>query len=383
MPEQIAQTVGCFIADFRDGKVIIGRMVFPAGFFFMNALNEYWNPDYEIAPRLIVFRQAIWNVSESLKLGYIDSDEAEKVQRDIQYMLNTIKKVKPFLFLNLENEKQRCDQLFSGESVQAINRYLKLKANCTQNGDTYWEHSKHPDEAEIFLLDDGETLLNDYTRTMVFYNTLGEDIRTAKEMALAFLKDLDSLKKRDESSLIKLALQCVKQADMQTVVSYIAVPKSSQSKTLITTRRMTFTRFIDFLVADFYEGLHFGHYPKQCKICKRYFLRQDARDQQYCDGIDPNDLKKRPCRRVAADKGRKMREKGKDHPIKRLCATRLNTIRVHFAKGKITAGEAAAAKRIAQNHRSRALRDYKYAQTKYKTDISQEAVYREANVTLK
>lgn len=111
---------------------------------------------------------------------------------------------------------------------------------------------------------------------------------------------------------------------VKTNIEYLAIHKSGKKQDV--GRRMTFERFLDFLFADFFEGLHFGHYPKQCGICKRYFLRKDDRNQQYCDGIDPTDPKKRPCRRVAADVGRKTREKGKDHPIKIKCATRLNTI---------------------------------------------------------
>jgi hypothetical protein len=293
-----------------------------------------------------------------------------------------VRKVKPFSFLNLETEIERCNVLFGAESVERINQYFHQKAEYTQHGENYREYWNRPDKAQMQSLAKGEALLADYQRTIDFYDTLGDDISVAKDMALAFLKDLDSLKKHDESHLIALALQSVKQADMRTAITYVSVPKSPQSKTLITARRMTFERFLDFLVADFYEGLHFGHYPKRCGICKRYFLRQDARNQQYCDGIDPNDAKKRPCRRVAADRGRKLREKGKDHPIKRLCATRLNTIRVHYAKGKITKEQAEKAKRIAQDCKNRALRDYEYAGAQYKKDITQEVVYQAAGIAL-
>ena len=381
--KQITRTVGCFTADFRDGNIIIEQQFFPAGFLFMNAMNEYWNPEYEIAPRLIAFRQAIWNVKESLKLGFIDPTDGKNVCHDIQYMLNAVKKVKPFSFLNLAQEQERCNALCGTKSIKSINQYLQQKAEYTKHSKNYWEHWNRPDKTQMRVLSEGETLLDNYKCTIDFYDKLGEDISTAKTMTLAFLKDLDSLKKRDERHLITLSLQNIKRTYMRTTVSYVSAPKSSKNKTLITVRRMTFERFLDFLVADFYEGLHFGHYPKQCKICKRFFLRQDARNQQYCDGIDPSDTKKRPCRRVAADIGRKLREKGEDHPIKRLCATRLNTIRIHFAKGKISEEQANTAKRIAQDRRSRALRDYEYSQTRYKKEITQESIYQAAGITPK
>jgi len=42
MKNNSKQNIGCFMADFRDKKVIIAGKAFPAGHFFMNSLNEYW-----------------------------------------------------------------------------------------------------------------------------------------------------------------------------------------------------------------------------------------------------------------------------------------------------------------------------------------------------
>jgi len=145
---------------------------------------------------------------------------------------------------------------------------------------------------------------------------------------------------------------------------------------------MTFERFLDFLVADFFEGLHSGHFPLRCQNCKRHFLQTAAHHKKYCLGIDPRDPKRRSCQAVAAQKGREAREQYADHPIKRLCDTRLKTIRTHVALGKITEGQAKIAKRIAQDRRDRALEDNYYATKLYQQEMTQEAVYETAGILL-
>jgi len=162
---------------------------------------------------------------------------------------------------------------------------------------------------------------------------------------------------------------------LRSGMEYVAIPHPKKKSVNITARRMIFTRFLDFLTADFFEGIHNGHYPRKCQICGKYFLRQDARNQQYCDGFDPNDSKNRSCRMIAADRTRKARSLAVDHPIKSICIRRLSTINTHKNKGKISSEFADAAKHRAQNCRDRALDDEMYAQTDYKSDMTQKSVY--------
>jgi hypothetical protein len=58
---EIKNNIGYFTANFRDGQVNVGGESFPVGFFFMNAMNEYWKPysgndseNFEIAQKLLV-----------------------------------------------------------------------------------------------------------------------------------------------------------------------------------------------------------------------------------------------------------------------------------------------------------------------------------------
>ena len=92
-----------------------------------------------------------------------------------------------------------------------------------------------------------------------------------------------------------------------TDIEYVPMKKAGKKNVYVTARRMHFNRLLDFFIADFFEGIHSGHYPKKCEICGRYFL------------------------------------------------SRLNMIRSHVKQGKITEEFAAEAKRLAQDQKDRAL----------------------------
>jgi hypothetical protein len=165
-------------------------------------------------------------------------------------------------------------------------------------------------------------------------------------------------------------------------VEYVAMPKKPRSSNYVVGKRMTFTRFLDFFVADFFEGLHVGHYPQRCENCGRYYLRTNARLQKYCTYTDPNDPLKRSCQAVAAAKGRKAKENYADHPIKAICESRLKVIRIQLRRRRITEEQARAAKRIAQERRDKALEDTVYANTLYPREMEQKSIYEAAGIRL-
>lgn len=76
------------------------------------------------------------------------------------------------------------------------------------------------------------------------------------------------------------------------------------------------------------------------------------------------------------------KEKAADHPVRRVCATRCNTIDHHVKQGKIDREFALTAKKIAQDKRSRALKDNAYFLRQYKQEMSQESIYAETERVL-
>lgn len=155
--------------------------------------------------------------------------------------------------------------------------------------------------------------------SMRFYDLLFDDGLMMYHAANTFMENLGNVKRFDERRLIGLAQELfllgysyVENEDergarkssrlVRSDVEYIALQLPDRKKRTVTARCMHFNRWADFLIADFYEGIHNGHYPKKCAVCGRYFLVEDGRNRLYCDGIDPKDEKVRSCRQVGADR---------------------------------------------------------------------------------
>ena len=276
--------------------------------------------------------------------------------------------------------------LFGADSVQRINRLLKERAQYALQNDMY----SRPDSSEIRRLENEQAHFDDYLTTLDYYYKIGEDMNAALDFGKAFVKRLPELEKRDESHLIPLAVDCMKkvpfekwnhpfQKTLSPDVEYVAMPKKPKSKNYVVGKRMTFLRFLDFLVADFFEGLNAGHYPQLCENCNRYYLKTNARFQRYCTFTDPNDSLKRTCQAVAAAKGRAAKAK---NIIKEPFDNRLKTIRTHVKRTKIDEAQAEIAARIARDRFERAMEDTVYANTLYKTEIGQDSIYEAAGIKL-
>lgn len=156
---------------------------------------------------------------------------------------------------------------------------------------------------------------------------------------------------------------------------YVGIKKSSRSKTATVARRLYFENYYSFILTDFFEGLHYGHYPRQCEICKKYFLMTSARKQKYCNGISPYEYngEKQTCRQYAVIMGKK--EKVDAHPILSIHKKRCNCIRAELSKGTITKEFAAVAKEIADELKTLAIHGDGYTAEQFKRDMTREALY--------
>jgi hypothetical protein len=393
MNSSISREIGCFTADFRDKKVIVSGKAFHVGHFFTNALNEYWkespdgtssNPrgDWLIANRLLSTHLYIWNVQEDIITGKLDESSAATLCESIRYILRVIRRASPFKYLDLVAETKRCDALFSEQSVQRINHFLQERAKSAMQNENYSRRGSH----DTLWYENEQTHLDDYISTLDFYYKLGEDMKAALDFGKGFMIQAAALEKRDESHLITLAINCLKQVPFSRwskpfqkstspIIEYLAIPKKPKSRNYVVGKRMTFTRFLDFLAADFFEGLHVGHYPQLCENCSRYYLKTNARFQKYCTLTDPNDPSKRTCQAVAAAKGRAAKER---HPLKYPFDNRMKTIRTHVRRGKITEEQAQVAALIAKERLAMAMEYTVYANTKYISEIAQNSIYEAA-----
>ena len=143
-------------------------------------------------------------------------------------------------------------------------------------------------------------------------------------------------------------------------------------------KRMHFVTFVGMFRADLFEGLCVGHAPKKCRICGKWFLTTNARHTKYCGGYAPGDKHHRTCRQIGNLKGREQRELAEDHPVKRIYATRLNTINRYVKRGKLDAELAEVMKKLAKDKMYRALSNAAYAQGDYEAEMEQAALLSEA-----
>ena len=111
---------------------------------------------------------------------------------------------------------------------------------------------------------------------------------------------------------------------------------------------------------------------------------QSARRQKYCSyGIAPEQYRGKSisCRKYAAVLNRK--EKAANDPVKAIYDLRCAAIRTECGRGTIPKDFAEAAKRIAKEHKLRALSDDRYAKEQYEKDMSRAALYAATDGKLK
>ncbi|MCL2857251.1 MAG: DUF6076 domain-containing protein [Oscillospiraceae bacterium] len=328
---------------------------------------------------------------DELALGLFNPRHAEKLYDEILYKINAISRAKPFCYLDLDGESERCKQLFSDETANKISEYLRKRALFYNEDQTGWANHPLPRQSDISEFREGEALLQDYIKMIAFYEELGCGIDSAHQIGKAFVAALEAPVKRSEGNLMAMALQCIAEyrphgftvfdRDMRVNMEYVSVQKNKSASVI--SRRMTFERFGDFLLADFFEGLHVGHYPLLCGVCKRYFLQMTARHRKYCDGYAPDDTKGRSCVAFAARSKRLLaKELSADRPLNEIYNTRRGTIDKHVQRGKITLEQAAAAKRYIEKLHDKAEFDNDYFNNEYKEDMEQEAVYAAVGIKL-
>ena len=220
-----------------------------------------------------------------------------------------------------------------------------------------------------------------------YYNLdaiIAVDMRKAFELLKRFVSRVDEADRFDERHLLPIATEVFGSSLFPLHTEYLALPKRRDSHILVTARRMAFESYYSFVLTDFFEGLHHGHYPRQCEICGQYFLMQSARRQKYCSyGTAPElyNGKKISCRRYAIVQGKA--ERAKDNPLKAAYEKRRAAIRSEKSRGTITAEFAAAAQAMAKRRLEQAEEDDAYAKTNYYADLERAKLYADTGKRMK
>ena len=369
-------TTSCFFtADYRDGQVYYAGKKYPAGHFTVTLMNQYY--DNDAAARISIYRDETHDrILDQLRDGYLNIRKFAHTGWLTGWALKGLPKITPFDRIDVEALQQEVSELFTEESGMEICAYFRYRGKIAEI-----------EEDEVIVGTVDWRIDRAYMRTMEarisrvktilsFINSLTDDLHNVHESLAQFVSRLDEAERLDEAHLLPLALEIFGTPEMPFSTQYVSTPKNSRSKGGSVTRRLSFDRFASFIVTDFFEGLHHGHYLRQCPICGQYFLMQSARRQIYCStGYAPEKYrgKRLPCRKYVAAIGRK--ELAEADPITDLYNRRCAAIRAEQSRGVITPEFAEKAKKLAKDRKFRAIQDENYANAGYETDLSKEKLY--------
>ena len=369
--------ISFFSADYRDGRVHIGSKSYPAGTFAVHLLNQYYEND--TAARIGVFTTDNWQLEKMLRLGYLKVSDYVKAGERMVNIFTALPWLKPFDMLGTNDERNRIATLFSEENGHIISEYFSRRAKIGQMDVGQIIFHILPKEYDKDFFDRAEALLGEVNATLDFYDTLSDDIRNAFHKLKSFASRVDDADRFDEEHLLPIALEVFGSVPFPVTTEYVPLLKSTRSKTETLARRLYFDSYYSFVITDFFEGLHHGHYPRQCGICKKYFLMTSAARQKYCTGYAPFKLKGKviTCRKYAARINRK--EYADANPIIRLYKNRCSALRMERKRGKHGDILTNTALAVAKERMQRAKADPDYANGQYEADMLREELYAEAD----
>ena len=372
-----------FTADYRDGRVIFGGKHYPAGMFAVYLLNQFYIND--TAARIAVFRDSLnFHILRQLQDGYLNISDFVKTGANTLQSFKTLPKLKPFDGLKAEEIRSTVETLFTEQIGQEICKYFAAKAKLSllpQDEIAAGTAERIKRMADFSATEEKITEIQSILR---FFDTLSEDLIDAHGKLIKFCERIDEAERLDEAHLLPPALKVFGEHHFTQSGKYIAVKKNAKSVNATLAKRLSFDSYYSLILTDFFEGLHYGHYPRRCEICGKYFLMQSARRQKYCSyGIAPELYRgnKISCRKYAAVLNRK--EKAENDPIAAIYNRRCAAIRTECGRGTIKTEFAETAKRLAKEHKLRAQTDDRYAKEEYRKDMSREALYAETDRKMK
>lgn len=364
-----------FSADYRDGRVRIGNKTYPAGYYCVHLLNQYYKDD--TAARISVFTHRNEQLQAELKAGYLNPSDFTNAGEEMLHIFHALPWLKPFDALDIGRERNRVEQLFSEENAEMLTSYIHRRAVVGNMDEGQVLLGILPPAYNKDFFEEAEKLLNEVMDTLQFYDTIGDNVQKAFHQLRKFVTRVDDTERLDEAHLLPIALEVFGKLPLPVTTKYVPYKKNAKSKSEVVARRLFFDSYYSFIITDFFEGLHYGHYPRQCEICKNYFLMTSARHQRYCSGLSPYEFrgKRITCRKYAATINRK--ELAAADPVVDIYNCRCGAIRSEKSRGTITAAFAVKAKELALEHKLHAQEDPKYANTQYVLDMKRDALYAE------
>ena len=362
--------IGSFSVDFHEDQMYLAGQAYPKGYF----ANEILNIGGKKVAQLLRCAAPAIRLRNDLLENRFDPAMFEQFDDSICLVKSILHKQMPFCLMDWNTENAHVANALSQRVKRAVSAYYEAQ-----------NKGKLPEKYDALFH-------KFYMSVLDFYVCAPTDIACFRLKLVQLEEKLRNLDVRDAPHFAAVVEEFFEQpmqhstrlssCDQNTMSGFTLEPNIRQEYVTLTNlrnqkigRRLHFTRLMDFLVTDFFEGLQVGHAPKKCAVCGRYFLTTNARPRKYCDGYAPDDPRGRSCQQVGARKQRAERERADDHPVKIVCEKRCNTIDHHLRQGKIDKEFAKKAKALARNKRDKALRDNGYYTSEYENEMTQEAIY--------
>ena len=370
-------SAGILTADYRDGCVYLGGKKYPAGTFIVQFLNQYYVND--TAARIAVFRDAVsFHVLDQFRSGYLDIEDFVKTGRNTLEIMKALPSLLPFNTLDADAIRAHISELFTEEKGERICEYFRGRAAVGLLGQDEIAIGKADWLTDKTYAADVEALLSEVQAALRFFDAVADDLIRAQKQFKTFISRLNEVNRLDEKHLLPIALDVFDTPPLPLTVEYTGLKKNRASTDATVARRLRFDRYYSFLLTDFFEGLHYGHYPRRCPVCGNFFLMQSARRTVYCSGLSPYEGRKGrlTCRAYAASVHRK--ELAEGDPVTDVYNRRCAAIRSEASRGTITKDFAAQVQALAKEHKQRAQSDHEYAVTQYEQDMGRVKLYHDA-----
>ena len=359
-----------FEADYYNGNVYINGKRYAAGAFGMQLLQQFYVNDTAARISMLIHN---WEVQRELDLGFLQETEFMAAKEELFEILRNVGKVRPFDLFDIEKEKQRLTELFSIKNLERIQSFFQMRSKIEQKDPFVNGMGISVPEYDATEYDSCRQLIAAVSETLKFYESIGDGMCDAFYGLLRFIDRLEEAERFDEEHLLPIAREELS-GEIVSKAQYVSI---TFRKKMITVRRLRFSDYYSFILTDFYEGLHYGHYPRQCPVCGKYFLMLNARRQYYCSGKAPKKLtdgKDLSCRKYAASCG--VKELAEGNPVVAVYKRRMGYIRTNQMRGVFDEDFAQVAKRYALELKEMAILDDDYARKQYFQDMQPKAFKR-------
>ncbi len=364
---------GTYLLDYFSIDIVGGKFLFNGNEFSLGEFTkDVANLPDEFISELLTPCYKINDVFHSLRtFGTLTHDDFINAKTAILEIINLIKTVKPFCYHNIKKSKEKIDIVFHDDSIK---KYLEQK---TQEDAELIDYAAQSMLSYIYLVNDIVNFKNIAVKFTDFFMFDGS--RSKRDIAvnaMCFFTDPAAIKQVSATR----ELDILNSVNLRPWVMQVPVVIPDFDLRFAIGRRLYFTRLLDFLVTEMFEGMSQGHYLWKCGVCGKYFLMTTAHNRMYCS--DVNAEYGAPCANVACHKKivKKdlKKENKKDSPIYILWQKRYSSIRKNKSTGKYSAAVSAEAKKIIDAKRDRARIDFDYAKGEYEKEMDLDLIYEEA-----